>query len=253
MTETRRKSKPESLPIIHFYEEFVSKSSTKQGTKVRNATLQQHIRPRSRSSDRSNIKVVKSLSTETTRSTTTVHEQGPTADTPTRRGKKTTNGASATGRTRGREKPKRLTLYERSQLRLKEKEKKIQSIREEMMRECTFKPNANKRKSTISRNSKLTKATISSSRRNSIISTPAGNTEATTPTTASSTRQYWQDLQRIHVHQQVSIPSTASRDGSKTVSTTKSLRFEELYRDGVRRARQRPATEKVSVIGERGY
>ena len=252
----------------------MSKSSNRRGisTKCKGVALHQHIR--SGSSDRMNVG--KSLSTETTRSTTTVHEQGPM--TPRTRREEAPRGQTArsfatdsTMRIQNKNRSsrskqqipepasgRRLTLYERSQIRLKEREKKIQSIREEMMRECTFRPNADK--SNFRRgNSKTRKkpangtGTSKAAIRSPTINTPAGKSVATTPTTASSTRQYWQELQRKQIEQQtqqqqkqVSITSTISRDGSKTISTTKSLRYEELYQDGLRRARQRPATEKVS-------
>ena len=255
----------------------MSKSSNRRGTstKCKGVALHQHIR--SGSSDRMNVG--KSLSTETTRSTTTVHEQGPM--TPRTRREEAPRGQTArsfatdsTMRIQNKDRSsrskqqstdpasgRRLTLYERSQIRLKEREKKIQSIREEMMRECTFRPNADK--TNFRRGNSRTRkkpangtGTSKTTIRSPTINTPAGKTEATTPTTASSTRQYWQELQRKQIEQQtqqqqqqqqqqVSITSTISRDGSKTISTTKSLRFEELYQDGLRRARQRPATEKV--------
>ena len=82
------------------------------------------------------------------------------------------------------------------------------------------------------------------------IRTPGGSTEATTPSTASTTRQYWQDLQRKQQQQRnPAITTSVSRDESwpsRMSSTAKSFRFEELYQDGLRKARQRPATEKVS-------
>lgn len=247
----RRPKQDENTPIIHFYEEFVNKSSTRRANKCRTATLQQHIQ--SRSEDRSK-KFGKSQSTETTRSTTTDHgastpatsmEDPPTAATTQK--DKTKQIAEIAPK-------KRLTLYERSQIRLKEREKKIQSIREEMMREYTFRPQSNFKKGKHKSNLKSTPREDTSND-TSLVNTPAGKTEATTPTTASSTRQYWQDLQRKQLEKQhpqhLSVTSSISRDGSKTVSTTKSMRFEELYQDGLRRARQRPATEKVRVSRRR--
>ena len=69
----RRLKQDENTPIMHFYEEFVNKSSTRRASKStgRTATLQQHIRSRSKEMSKT---VGKSQSTETTRSTTTDHD-----------------------------------------------------------------------------------------------------------------------------------------------------------------------------------
>ena len=167
---------------------------------------------------------------------------------------------------------KRLTMYERSKLRLQEREKNLQKVRDEMMQECTFRPKISKQSPAISK-AKHNNATAQGSvdsfsglseskgktvmrKKSSFISsdirTPDNNTEATTPTTTSTSKQYWQNLQRKQ-HKRVNpgISASVSKDESclsKTTSnTTKSFRFEELYQDGVRKARQRPATEKVST------
>ena len=161
----------------------------------------------------------------------------------------------------------RLSIYERSQLQLKEREKKIENLRQELYQECTFQPKrsqaSSEAKSNYSRRTRHhlapitntsslgTARKIDASNRKKLGKSPTtcasstpGSTQATTPTTTSTTRQCRQDPQR---KQQLS--STGSKDGtfvSRMSSTVKSLRFEELYQEGVRKFRQRPATEQVS-------
>jgi len=173
----------------------------------------------------------------------------------------------------------KLTMYERSKIRLKEREKKLEKVRCEMMEECTFKPKISSRprhlQKTLTKTKgdsivfisragtdqgkmmtttqKTTTPKVLALSNNDIRTTPSGSTAATTPTTTpnnvSTTRQYWQGLQRKQQQQQQQeaqprrrILAAPSRDES---CATKSSRFEELYQDGLRRAKQRPPTEKV--------
>lgn len=164
---------------------------------------------------------------------------------------------------------KRLTVYERSKLRLQEREKKLQKVRDEMMQECTFRPKISKQSPAISKAKhnittphgfvggfsglSVRKGNTMMQKKIPIVSsdirTPDSNTEATTPTTTSTSKQYWQRKQQQRQHPGIS--ASVSKDEScvskTTNATTKSFRFEELYQDGVRKARQRPATEKVSL------
>lgn len=174
----------------------------------------------------------------------------------------------------------RLSMYERSQLRLKEREKKIETLREEMMKDCTFRPDTSAKDAVRKgRNMFVSRGRANKKRDSSVDgdflsrqkkhadsrSTPTSTT-ATTPTTTSTSRsaaQYWQDLQskqqqrqhrHHHPHQHCAASAATSKDGSmpsKLSSTTRSSRFEDLYQDGVRKARQRPPTEKVSCAWKR--
>lgn len=260
--------------MIHFYEEFVANNSSNTDSKkyaCTDASSRQRQHPRSKSADK--LSSWKSPDDQTSpiaiklnsiQMSGAVYLLTPVQGTLLKNKDNLTVASQRKDRSKasprkpkqksGKEPARRLTLYERSQIRLKEREKNVQRIKEEMMKECTFRPKA---VTSFRKGKSPTKSAKNSSRmaRSPVImNMPTGSTESTTPTTlspttASSTRQYWQDLQRKQQEEQkklVSTDSTLSKeDGSKTISTTKSQRFEELYQDGLRRARRRPATEKV--------
>ncbi|CAB9520219.1 expressed unknown protein [Seminavis robusta] len=261
----RRRTKQQSLPIIHFYEEFVKTTSTRNGTKAladhdtglaTRDVLARRRRSRAMSTDATDGRGRSSPDILTTESITITNgpisgpvspltPNKPRSRRPTRIPSLQKTSAKGTQSQTGKTPPtKRLTLYERSQLGLKEREKKIKSIRDELMKECTFKPNtANTIKQKAGGKKKMKRSPQQSTRSGDKSSSTTPTTASTHTTTTTSTRQYWQDFQRSHQQQPTSDAS--SKDGSKTSLTTKSLRFEELYKEGLRKARQRPATEKA--------